>query len=65
MVEIIFFFCAGTVPAEFLTLFQPFLEISGVAVSLCEKSTTQIFLDVELVHHFIDRKLVIQSSSSS
>jgi hypothetical protein len=30
---------------------------------ICEKTTTLIFLDPELVHHFIDRKLVIQSSS--
>jgi hypothetical protein len=29
--------------------------------SILEKTTTLIFLDLELVHHFIDRKLVIQS----
>jgi hypothetical protein len=28
---------------------------------ICEKTTTLIILDLELVHHFIDRKLVIQS----
>jgi hypothetical protein len=32
----------------------------GVDV-ICEKTATLIFLDFKLVHHFIDRKLVIQS----
>jgi hypothetical protein len=31
-------------------------------MSICGKTTTLIFLDLELVHHFIDRKLVVQSS---
>jgi hypothetical protein len=30
-------------------------------MSICEKTSTIIFLDLELVHHFINRKLVIQS----
>jgi hypothetical protein len=30
-------------------------------MSICEKTITLIFLDLELVHHFINRKLVIQS----
>jgi sucrose-6-phosphate hydrolase SacC (GH32 family) len=32
-----------------------------MSMSLCEETTTQIFLDVDLVHHFINRKLVVQS----
>jgi hypothetical protein len=31
---------------------------------ICEKTTTLAFLDLELVHHFVDRKLVIQFSGS-
>jgi hypothetical protein len=30
-------------------------------MSISEETTTIIFLDLELVHHFINRKLVIQS----
>jgi hypothetical protein len=35
-----------------------------VSMSICEETTTTLtFLDLQLVLHFIDRKLVIQSSS--
>jgi hypothetical protein len=34
-----------------------------VSMLICEKTTTLIFLDLELVHHFIDRQLVIRLSS--
>jgi hypothetical protein len=27
----------------------------GVSMSICEKATTLIFIDLEMVHHFINR----------
>jgi hypothetical protein len=32
-----------------------------MSMSICQKTTTLIFLDLKLVHHFLNRKLVIQS----
>jgi hypothetical protein len=34
-------------------------------MSICKKTTTLIFLDLELVHHFIDRNLWYNLSTSS
>jgi hypothetical protein len=41
--------------------YTKFLIMCGVLMSICEKTTALIFLDLELVHHCIGRKLVIQS----
>jgi hypothetical protein len=42
-------------------LFSGRVTVVGMSMSICEKTTTLIFLYLELVHHFINRKLVIQS----
>jgi hypothetical protein len=42
-------------------LFSGRVTVVGMSMSICEKTTSLIFLYLELVHHFINRKLVIQS----
>jgi hypothetical protein len=34
-----------------------FFNYVGMSILICEKTTTLIFLDLELVHHFINRNL--------
>jgi hypothetical protein len=45
--------CASLLP-ELCTVVMSYLCCGGMSLSICDKTTTLIFLDCELVHHFID-----------